>query len=51
MRNDGCDEMDDVDLVRSSDSVSVTLYYFCDETTGPERYIAATIWQPPAKDN
>jgi hypothetical protein len=24
----------------------VTVYYFWDQKTGPERYIAATIWNP-----
>jgi hypothetical protein len=29
-----------------SDSRVVTVYYFWDKRTGPERYIAATIWDP-----
>lgn len=32
--------------VQRPDGKVVTLYYFCDATTGPERYIAATIWTP-----
>lgn len=32
--------------VERSDGRVVTAYYFCDQTTGPERYIAATIWKP-----
>ena len=28
------------------DGKVVTVYYFCDRETGPERYIAATIWDP-----
>ncbi|HEX72754.1 MAG TPA: exo-alpha-sialidase [Candidatus Hydrogenedentes bacterium] len=34
--------------VQRPDGRVVTLYYFCDPETGPERYIAATIWTPPA---
>ncbi|HNR31674.1 MAG TPA: sialidase family protein [Candidatus Hydrogenedentes bacterium] len=33
--------------VQRPDGKVVTLYYFNDLKTGPERYIAATIWQPP----
>jgi hypothetical protein len=29
--------------------VVVTVYYFWDAKTDPERYIAATLWTPPAK--
>ena len=32
--------------VQRPDSRIVTIYYFWDRTTGPERYIAATIWDP-----
>jgi hypothetical protein len=32
--------------VQRSDGKVVTVYYFWDEKTGPERYIAATIWAP-----
>ena len=32
--------------VQRSDGRVVTIYYFWDEETGPERYIAATIWDP-----
>jgi hypothetical protein len=33
--------------VQRPDGKIVTIYYFWDEKTGPERYIAATIWNPP----
>ena len=32
--------------VQRSDGKVVTVYYFWDEKTGPERYIAATVWVP-----
>ena len=32
--------------VQRSDGKVVTFYYFWDKKTGPERYIAATIWDP-----
>jgi BNR repeat-like domain len=32
--------------IQRSDGKVVTVYYFWDEKTGPERYIAATIWAP-----
>lgn len=32
--------------VQRSDGRVVTIYYFWDRKTGPERYIAATIWTP-----
>ncbi len=32
--------------VQRSDGKIVTVYYYWDEETGPERYIAATIWDP-----
>jgi hypothetical protein len=35
--------------VQRADGKVVTVYYFCDGKRGPERYIAATIWAPPAK--
>ncbi|HVC93719.1 MAG TPA: sialidase family protein [Pirellulales bacterium] len=34
--------------VQRSDGKVVTVYYFWDEATGPERYIAASIWDPDA---
>lgn len=34
--------------VQCPDGRVVTIYYFWDEKTGPERYIAASIWSPPA---
>jgi len=35
-------------MIQRPDGKVVVLYYFNDEKTGPERYIAATIWAPPA---
>jgi hypothetical protein len=35
--------------VQRSDGKVITVYYFWDEKTGPERYIAATIWAPPPR--
>ena len=32
--------------VQRPDGKVVTIYYIWDEQTGPERYIAATIWDP-----
>jgi hypothetical protein len=32
--------------VQRSDGKVVTVYYFWDKKTGPERYIAATLWDP-----
>jgi hypothetical protein len=32
--------------VQQSDGKVVTVYYFWDKKTGPERYVAATIWDP-----
>jgi hypothetical protein len=34
--------------VRRPDGKVVTVYYFSDAKTGPERYVAATIWDPNA---
>jgi hypothetical protein len=34
--------------VQRPDGKVVTVYYFWDKRTGPERYIAATIWAPPS---
>lgn len=34
--------------VQRADGKVVTLYYFSDVKTGPERYLGATIWSPPA---
>ena len=34
--------------VQRPDGNVVTAYYFWDEATGPERYIAATVWDPGA---
>ena len=35
-------------VVQRPDGKIVAIYYFEDEVTGPERYIGATIWSPPA---
>lgn len=35
-------------VVQRPDGKIVAIYYFTDSVTGPERYIAATVWQPPA---
>lgn len=32
--------------VQRSDGTVVTIYYFWDEATGPERYIEASLWKP-----
>ena len=32
--------------VERPDGMIVPIYYFWDRKTGPERYIAATIWDP-----
>ena len=37
-----------VRAVQRPDGKVVAVYYFSDEATGPERYIAATIWDPAA---
>lgn len=34
-------------VVQRPDGKVVALYYFTDTTTGPERYIGATLWDPP----
>lgn len=34
-------------MVQRPDGKLVTVYYYCDPETGPERYIGATIWSPP----
>jgi hypothetical protein len=47
LRNDGGGR--DIGYPRSvqrPDGRVVTIYYFWDEQTGPERYIAASIWEP-----
>jgi hypothetical protein len=35
-------------VVQRPDGKIVAVYYFMDRQTGPERYIGATIWTPPA---
>lgn len=47
LRDDGLDR--DIGYVRSvqrPDGKMVTTYYISEESTGPERYIGATIWDP-----
>ena len=49
LRDDGASR--DIGYVRSvqrPDGKVVSVYYFTDEASGPERYIGATIWSPPA---
>lgn len=36
-------------VVQRADGRIVALYYYMDKETGPERYIAATIWTPPPR--
>lgn len=48
LRNDGSGR--DVGyprVIQRPDGKIVTVYYFMDQKTGPERYIGATIWDPP----
>jgi len=37
--------------VQRPDGKVVAIYYFWDQKTGPERYIAASIWDPRAPEN
>ncbi|HOZ48155.1 MAG TPA: sialidase family protein [Candidatus Hydrogenedentes bacterium] len=47
LRDDGANrDMGYVRSVQRANGNVVTLYYFSDKETGPERYIAATIWDP-----
>ena len=49
LRDDGAGR--DIGYTRSvqrPDGKVVSVYYFHDAATGPERYIAAAIWEPPA---
>ncbi len=49
LRDDGAGR--DIGYVRAiqrPDGKVVAVHYFTDEATGPERYIGATIWSPPA---
>lgn len=51
LRNDGSGQ--DIGYPRAvqrPDGKVVVVYYFMDDKTGPERYIGATIWTPPARD-
>src|ERR1044071_2816911 len=48
LRDDGGNrDLGYVRTVQRPDGKVVTVYYFWDRKTGPERYLAATIWQPP----
>ena len=52
LRNDGSGQ--DIGyprVVQRPDGKIVAIYYFMDKETGPERYISATIWDPPAIGN
>jgi len=49
LRNDGSGQ--DIGyprIVQRPDGKIVMIYYFMDNKTGPERYIGASIWSPPA---
>lgn len=49
LRNDGSGrDLGYPRMVQRPDGKVVIVYYFMDKKTGPERYIAATIWEPPA---
>ena len=51
LREDGANrDMGYPRSVQRPDGKVVTVYYFNDEKTGPERYIAATIWDPGKLD-
>ncbi len=48
LRDDGlCRDIGYCRSVQRPDGKVVVVYYFCDEPTGPERYIGATLWTPP----
>lgn len=50
LRDDGLSQdIGYTQMVQRPDGKVVVVYYFCDPETGPERYIAATIWTPPTK--
>jgi hypothetical protein len=38
-------------VIQRPDGKIVVIYYFMDKITGPERYIGATIWEPPNPDS
>lgn len=49
LRNDGSGrDIGYSRMVQRPDGKIVAVYYFMDKETGPERYIGATIWTPPA---
>ena len=51
LRDDGANrDVGYTRMVQRPDGKVVVLYYFNDEETGPERYVAATIWTLPAKN-
>jgi len=50
LRDDGgCRDIGYVRSAQRRDGTIVTAYYFQDEATGPERYIAATLWHPDSR--
>jgi hypothetical protein len=50
LRNDGSGrDIGYPRVVQRPDGKIVAIYYFMDKATGPERYIAASIWTPPLK--
>lgn len=49
LRNDGSGrDIGYPRVVQRPDGKIVVVYYFMDKATGPERYIAATLWTPPS---
>lgn len=49
LRDDGASrDIGYVRAVQRPDGKVVAIYYYTDEASGPERYIGATIWTPPA---
>lgn len=49
LRNDGSGrDIGYPRMVQRPDGKIVVVYYFMDKETGPERYIGATLWDPPA---
>ena len=45
--DDGARDVGYPRVVRRPDGKIVSVYYFTDAETGPERYIGATLWNPP----
>jgi hypothetical protein len=50
LRNDGSGrDLGYPRVTQRADGKVVAVYYFMDKATGPERYIGATIWEPPVR--